>query len=145
MPKYKLRTAARYLGTTIEQVRLGAIQRGAWMGIHYALTPTEADTKPYYQIIPAAPEDCPDQPIEQRRFLSKQYLDVRIARVLVAGNRAVETGSINVLFSPMGNSGSHIVVLEGPDGRFISMKMSSITGTIEFSETAEASFQHFEG
>lgn len=145
MPKYRLRTTARRLGSTIEHTRLTAVSRGQWMGIHYNLTP-RTDEEPYYQIIPAAPADYPNQPIEERQFLPKEPIEVgiRIARVLLADNHAVESGTINVLFSPMGNSGSHIVVFEDDAGRILSLKMNAISGMIDFVEGEEARFQHFE-
>jgi prepilin-type N-terminal cleavage/methylation domain-containing protein len=147
VPKYRLRSSLRELGSTLEHVRLMAISRGLWMGVHYVLTPgpTEKSTS-YYQIIPPAPDDDPDQPVENREYLSKQYLPtgVHIARVLLAGNQVVDRGAINVLFSPMGNSGSHIVVLEDDANRGLSLKLNAITGGIDFIEGAGATFQHFE-
>ena len=56
----------------------------------------------------------------------------------------VDDGSIDILFSPMGNSGSHIVVLQGSDDRFLSLKMNCITGAIDFIEDGDVMFQHFE-
>ena len=44
----------------------------------------------------------------------------------------------------MGNAGSHIVVLEGEDDRVMSIKMNCITGLIDFIETGNAEFRHFE-
>ena len=147
VPKYRLRTAARELGSTIEFVRLTAVSRGLWMGVHYVPTPGPGEKdRPYYQIIPPPPDDFPEQPIEDRELLTKQYLPegVQIAKVILAGNQIVDRGSINVLFSPMGNAGSHIVVLEGQNDRFVSLKLNSITGSIDFIEGSNVTFQHFE-
>jgi len=149
MPKYRLRAAAHELGTLIEQTRLAAIGRGLWMGIHYVLTPGPRDEpdKCYYQVIPPPPEDYPDQPVDQRECLTKQYPGdglVRIRRIVLAGNQVVEGGTVNVLFSPLGNAGSHIVILEGDDGRVFSVKMNCITGVIDFFENVEVGFQHFQ-
>lgn len=145
MPRYALKTSARRLGSTIEEVRLSAVSRGVWMGIRYVLTTTTSEA-PYYQVIPPAPADQPDQPIEQRLFLAKEHLPtgVRILRVVLASNQAVDGGAINVMFSPMGNAGSHIVVLEGAESRLVSVKLNSITGALEFLDGAEASFQTFQ-
>jgi len=145
-PKYRLRSAARALGTTLETTRLSAMGRGLWMGVHYVLTPGARDTgtESYYQVIPPAPEDFPDQPLADRQLLDKQPLDgIRIARVILPSGQIIDRGSFSVLFSPMGNAGSHIVVLEGQDGLYASLKMSCITGVIEFYETGDISFQHF--
>ena len=147
-PKYRLRTAARELGSTLEGTRLSAISRGLWMGVDYVINPTGADDtdQSYYQIIPPAPDDFPEQPIRDRERLSKQLLPqgVRILKVILSGNQTIDSGSISVLFSPMGNSGSHIVVLEGIEGRYLSVKMNCITGAIEFIDRADVAFQHFE-
>lgn len=145
MPKYRLRSAARNVGTTLEQVRLAAMTRGVWMGIRYELTPTDSE-RSYFQIIPAAPEDLPDQPIEDRKPLPRDELPdgVRIARIILSNNHVVDRGAINIAFSPLGNAGSHIVVLEEvSQERIFSLKLNCISGAIEFFEGAEASFQHF--
>lgn len=145
VPKYRVRSAIRELGSRIESVRISAIGREKWMGIHYDLEGDEDG--PFYRIIPPAPEEDPLQPVENRELLQKHHLpvSVRIARVVLAQNQGVDRGTVNVLFSPAGNVGSHGVVLEGPDGRLASLKLSSITGILEFSETGEVAFEHFEG
>lgn len=147
VPKYRLRSAIRELGSMVEHVRLTAVSRGVWMGIHYVLTPgpTEKST-PYYQIIPPAPDDAPDEPVESRAFLNKQYLPtgVHIGRVVLSGNQVIDHGAINILFSPMGNAGSHVVILENDSGRLVSLKLNSITGGIDFGEGSNVTFQHFE-
>ena len=138
IPKYKLRSAARGVATTIEHTRLTSVTRGAWMGIRYVLTPGTRDKSslPYYQVIPPPPEDNPDQPPEDREGLSKHELPqgVRIAQVILGGNQRIDRGMVNVLFSPMGNSGSHIVVLQGEGDRILSVKLNSITGLMDFVE-----------
>jgi len=149
LPKYRLRTAARDIGTAVEQQRLSAVSRGRWLGIHYVLTPLPQDNpdKAYYQLIPPPPDDYPDQPLAMRELGVKHELPdrVRIARVLLAGNQVVDRGSVSVLFSPMGNAGSHITILEGENERFLAVKVNCITGSIEFIESADVAFQHFEG
>jgi prepilin-type N-terminal cleavage/methylation domain-containing protein len=144
IPKYRLRSAARGLATTIEHTRLAAVSRGAWMGIHYVITPgtRDASTVPYYQVIPPPPEDNPYQAPEDRELLSKQEIPqgVRIGRVILGGNQSVDRGTLNILFSPMGNSGSHIVVLEDDGGRILSVKLNAITGLIDFVEGPPVEF-----
>jgi len=138
IPKYRLRSAARGVATTIEHTRLMSVTRGAWLGIRYVLTPGSRDSSslPYYQVIPPPPDDNPDLPPEDREGLSKQELPhgVRIAQVILGGNQRVDRGSVNVLFSPMGNSGSHIVVLQGEGDRVLSVKLNAITGLMDFVE-----------
>ena len=138
IPKYRLRSAARGVATTIEHTRLMSVTRGAWLGIRYVLTPGSRDSSslPYYQVIPPPPEDNPDLPPEEREGLSKQELPhgVHIAQVILGGNQRVDRGTVNVLFSPMGNSGSHIVVLQGEGDRVLSVKLNAITGLMDFVE-----------
>lgn len=147
-PFYRLRTSARNIGSQIELMRTAALSRGLWMGIRYVITPDtrDNDDRPYVQTIPAAPSDFPDQPIEERELGNKMYLErnVRILRVILASNQAIDRGAINILFSPTGTSGSHIVCLEGQDERILSVKMNAITGSLDFIEGAEVGFQRFE-
>jgi prepilin-type N-terminal cleavage/methylation domain-containing protein len=146
-PRYQLRSAARSLASTLEHTRLSAMSRGLWMGVHYVITPgthDEGDSS-YYQAIPPAPEDYPEQPVADRKLLPPERLPtgVKIQKVILAGNQVVDRGYINVLFSPMGNSGSHIVVFENNEGMILSMKMSCITGVIDVVEGAEQAFENF--
>jgi hypothetical protein len=88
--------------------------------------------------------------VAERQLNSKVELPtmVRIRRVVLPGGRPIDRGAVDVIFSPMGNTGSHIVTLEGQgrDGRpiLLSLKFNAITGTIDFSD-GEAEFQHHEG
>jgi len=147
-PKYRLRTAARQLGSTLEGVRLSALSRGLWMGMRYVITPgpEDASDASYYQVIAPAPADFPEQPVEDRARLSENTFPtgVRIARVVLSSNQIVDQGSVSVLFSPMGNAGSHIVTLAGADNSYLSVKINCITGSIEFIDSGDVAFQHFE-
>ena len=149
-PKYRSRTAARELVTTIEQARLSAVSRGAWMGILYVLDPpptsSNSEPQPYYQLIPPPPADYPDQPLHERKPNSKQELPtgIRFREIRFAGDHTIDADTATVQFSPMGTAGSHIIVLEGPDGRVMSVKANCITGLIDFYETDDVSFRHFE-
>ena len=142
--KYRLRTAAREIGGQIENTRLTAISRGAWLGIHYDL-----DEEPsYYQLIPPPPEDYPDQPVEDRERYAKMELPsgIRLVRVRLRGsNQVLENGQINVLFSPTGVTGSHSVTLASADDRYLTVEFNAITGTIDFFESDDVAFEDFEG
>lgn len=147
-PKYRLRSAARGLGSTMESTRIAAMTRGLWMGVRYVLTPSTRDEieGSFYQVIPPPPEDAPDQPVSERQLLAPVELPtgVRIASITLASGQRITEGSLNLLFSPMGNSGSHVVVLEGQEGLVLTLKMNAITGIIEFFDTAEVGFQNVE-
>ncbi len=147
-PKYRLRSAARALGSTIEQTRLMAVSRAEWMGIHYVFDPpptaADAEPRPYYQII--APGEYQDQPLEERPLLSKQELPhgVVFRHILLASNQAIDVGTWDILFSPNGNTGSHIVVFDGEEERVQSLKFNAITGLIDFFGTADVMFRQLE-
>ena len=144
-PKYKLRAQARRLASQLESIRLAAITRQRWMGMRYVLEPTLRDL-PYYQVVPPAPDDNPHQAIEDRELRTPTEFEygVRITRVLFSGNDAIDGGECIVLFSPNGNTGSHIVMLEDASGRKASLKFNCMTGIMEFAETDELRFAHFE-
>ncbi len=144
-PVYRVRSSSRKLGGKIEELRALAISRGRPMGIRYTLH----DDTNYYQIIPPAPDDYPDEPIESRKLGLAHELPktVRFRRIVFPGGSVVDRGAVNILFSPMGNTGSHIVTLEGVsrggEPILISMKFNAITGTLDFL-TGEAVFEHHE-
>lgn len=147
-PKYRLRSAARGLGSTIEQTRLMAVSRAEWLGIHYVFDPpptaTDAEPRPYYQII--APGEYQDQPLEERPLLSKQVLPpgVVFRHIVLASNQIIDVGTWDILFSPNGNTGSHIVEFEGHEERVLCLKFNAITGLIDFYNTAGIMFRHLE-
>ncbi len=147
-PKYRLRSSARALGSTIEQTRLMAVSRAEWIGIHYVFDPpptaADAEPRPYYQII--APGEYQDQPLEERPLLSKQELPpgVVLRHIVLASNQIIDVGTWDILFSPNGNTGSHIVELEGDEERVLSLKFNAITGLIDFYNTPGIMFRQLE-
>ena len=147
-PKYRLRAAARELGATIEQTRLMAVSRGEWLGIHYVFDPPptaeDAEPPPYYQMI--GPAEYWDQPLDERPLLSKKELPtgVRFRHVLLPSNQAIQSDTWNILFSPTGNTGSHIVVLDGEAERVQTIKFNSITGLIDFYARDDVTFRTLE-
>ncbi len=145
-PVYRVRSISRVVGAAVEEVRALAIARGMPLGIRYNMD----ETPPSYQIIPPAPPDYPDEPIELRKLGEPHELPtgVKIRRVSFPGAGAVDRGSVNVVFSPMGNTGSHVITFEGTSKSgqpiLISMKFNAITGTIDFA-AGEVEIQQLEG
>jgi prepilin-type N-terminal cleavage/methylation domain-containing protein len=135
-PIYRVRSASRTLAGKIEELRALAISSGKPLGIRYGFL----DEPNFYQLIPPAPDEYPDQPIESRRLGIKTELPsgVRFRRLVFPGGRPLDRGAVGVIFSPMGNSGSHVITLEGKkrDGTpiLLSVKFNAITGTIDFVE-----------
>jgi prepilin-type N-terminal cleavage/methylation domain-containing protein len=133
-PIYRVRSASRTIGAQIEELRALAISRGQPMGIRY----TMLDDPHFYQMIPPAPDDFPEEPLEARHLGVKTELPsgVRFRSLSFPGGKAIDRGVVNVLFSPMGNTGSHVLTLEGKkkDGSpiLVSVKFNAITGAIDF-------------
>lgn len=141
--KYRLRSAARVLASEVENLRLTAVSRGTWLGIHYRIDVDES----YYQIIPPPPDDFPDQPVEDRKRLAKNKFPpgVRLLEVRLRGGRAIGSGTVDILFSPTGVTGSHSVTLATKDDRLLTMRFNAITGTVDFYDTEPKDFEDFEG
>ncbi len=140
-PIYKVRSSCRVLAGKIEEIRAIAIARGLPMGIRYNLSDPQS-----YQIIPPASDDYPDEPIEIRKLGTPSNLPdgVFIRKVSFPSAGSADRGSVNVIFSPMGNTGSHVVTLEGKskEGQpiVLSLKFNAITGTVDFAQ-GEAEIQ----
>ena len=142
-PIYRVRSASRTLAAMIEEVRGLAVSSGRPMGIRY----TMFEGQHFYQMLPAASDDYPDEPFDSRRGGVKHELPaaVQIRQIRFPGGRTVRPpGVVNIVFSAMGTSGSHVITLEGSarDGKPIplSIKFNAITGTIDFS-SGEAEFK----
>lgn len=149
-PKYRMRTYARELAGTIENMRVASIVRGKITGIRYVLDPDPYGQ--YYQMLPPAPPDSPDQPLAERKPEARYEAPagVRLRGILLPGTRGglVTRGAVNIAFSPSGTTGSHIVILEVPvrDGgvEVLSVKFNSLSGIIDY-YNREIDFQHHEG
>ncbi len=144
-PRYQVRSASRDVARKIEEIRALAISRGKPVGICYTLL----DDPQYYQLIQPAPDDFPDEPIDGRLGIRFELPSgVRFRRVALPSGQSVDRGRVPILFSPMGNSGSHVVTLEGRSegGQpiYLSVKFNGITGTVDFTE-GESAFQTHEG
>lgn len=147
-PIYRVRSASRTLGGRIEELRALAIATGKPLGIRYTFNASETE-QDYFQMIPPAPDEFPDEPIESRKMgISEQLpVGVRFGKITFPGGSSVDQGQVDILFSPMGNTGSHVVTLQGHSSEdrpiVISLKFNAITGTLDFSE-GEAGFETHE-
>ncbi len=152
LPRYRLRTAAREIGTAVEETRLHAISRGSWTGVRYHLDPD----KPAYELLPPAPTDYPNEPISERESLEIIYFDhpdkerakfpgLRIVRVSMRGTgEEFSDGVVDVYFSPTGTEGSHIVTLASIEGGFYTLTFNALTGTVDFFAQEDVLFEDFE-
>ena len=152
LPRYRLRTAARDIGMQVEDTRLIAISRGSWTGIRYHLDEDRCG----YQILPPAPRDYPDEPVEEREPFERIFFEhpdgnralypgVRIISIEMRGSNEVQTsGIIDVYFSPTGTEGSHIVRVAHQEGVVYSVTFNALTGTVDFFEQEDVIFEDFE-
>ena len=152
LPRYRLRISARDIGMQIEDTRMVAISRGSWTGIRYHLDEDRCG----YQILPPAPRDYPDEPVEEREPFERIFFEhpdttrsvypgVRIISVEMRGtNEAHTSGVVDVYFSPTGTEGSHIVRLAHRKGGVYSVTFNALTGTVDFFEQEDVVFEDFE-
>ncbi len=147
-PKYRLRSYSRQVASSIEKARVSAIVRGRTTGIRYVLDDIESQG---CHIVPPAPLDFPEQPLDHRDPLSPIVPPpgVRIRGVLLPGGGGeITSGVVNVGFSPAGTTGSHIVILEAKlddeTTSVIAIKYNSISGILDY-YNEPVDFQHYQG
>ena len=153
IPKYRLRTAARQLGSNIERMRLAAINRGSRSGIRYHFDEQEPSrpntTGQGYSLLLSGGNhsDLNNDSIVQgyqgiefmvfdRVFFHKTYHGVELLSIEMRGTqRTFSDGEPDVYFSPTGNTGSHIVKLATTDGRHYTLIYNALTGAVDFHNT----------
>lgn len=142
-PKYRLRSGARQLASDIENHRLAAMTRGIWLGVLYTMDGDDT----YYQLIPPAPRDYPNQPIEDREPFARTTFPrgVMIQGIRLRGSDDYyDSGTLLVRFSPTGISGSHAITLVGERGMTWAVTLNCITGTVDFKRNEEGGFDDYE-
>ncbi len=129
-PRYRLRAAARIVGSQMSWTRSMAGGTGEEYYLRYDL---EEGT--FWAVLPPGPDDDPESDVDEREALEKRNLPdhVRFAEILFP-NGDTETGSgiADVRFDAYGNDGSHIVILENEDETRIAIKFSSLIGTVDY-------------
>ena len=162
IPKYSLRTAAKELGTNIEQMRLAAINRGAVCGIRYHFDEQEISrpnsTGQGYSLLVSGGDQSElrndsllqgrqgiDFMVLDRMIFENSYPAVRLVSVEMRGTgQSYADGEPDVYLSPTGTTGSHIAVLGTKDGRLFTLRYNALTGAVGFSEGDRVSFEDFE-
>jgi prepilin-type N-terminal cleavage/methylation domain-containing protein len=161
IPKYSRRTAAKELGTNIEQMRLAAINRGAVCGIRYHFDEQEPSrpnsTGQGYSLLVSGGDQSElrnDSLLQGRQGIDFMVLDriifensypaVRLVSVEMRGTGQSTDGEPDVYLSPTGTTGSHIAVLGTKDGRYFTLVYNALTGAVDFVEGDRASFEDFE-
>lgn len=139
-PKYRLRAAARTVGSQIGWTRSMAGATGETYAMRYDL---EAGS--FWSILPPGKDDDPELDIDEREALEALDLPDHIAIAEVRypnGDKEERTGIAQVIFDPHGNDGSHIVILVNEEETKISVKFSSLIGAVDFF-AGEAEFEEF--
>ena len=162
IPKYSLRTAAKELGTHIEQMRLAAINRGAVCGIRYHFDEQEISrpnsTGQGYSLLVSGGDQSElrndsllqgrqgiDFMVLDRMIFENSYPAVDLISVDMRGTgQSYSDGEPDVYLSPTGTTGSHIVVLGTQDGRRFTLAYNALTGAVDFFEGDRVSFEDFE-
>lgn len=128
-PEYKLRSAARTLGGTINLARSLANSRGSTFVLRYNL-----DRGQYWLVTPPNKDEDPDLPIDEREKLDVHTIPtgVFVEKIILLDGSEVRSGELDVIFDPLGHEGSHILYLGNGDGGFISLKYSSLLGIVNF-------------
>jgi len=139
-PRYRLRAAARIVGSQISWTRSMAGATGEEYAMRYDL-----DARTLWSILPPEEDDDPDLDIDERVALEKIVLPDRIEIAEVRfpdGDKEEGSGVAEVIFDAHGNEGSHIVVLRNEEESMISVKFSSLIGTVDFF-AGEAEFEDY--
>lgn len=136
-PKHRLRAAAREVAATIELCRHQSVTRAATYGLLYEL---EGDDTSTYRII------LPEDDLGDRLPLAPRVLPegIVLRAIVMPGNERMSTGQVEIDFSPTGELGDHIVILENEAEQVISVRFQALVGMATFSE-GEGEFREFQG
>ena len=135
-PKHRLRAGAREVAATIELGRHQSVTRAATYAIRYTL---ERDEHSYGLVLPE--DEYGRAEALPPRALPK---GVRIKEIILPDNHRTTLGEVEVPFSPTGESGAHIVVLENEREELLSVKFQPLLGSATF-EVGEAEFKEYHG
>ena len=128
-PKYRLRSAARVIGSQIGYVRSLAGGTGEEYVLRYDL-----ENQLYWIILPPGPDEDPLLDPDERDTLSQFEVEegIVIEELRFPDGSDETSGIIDVTFDRYGNEGSHIVVLKNEDEKYLSVKFSALIGAIDF-------------
>lgn len=139
-PKYRLRSAARAVGSTINWAHSLSASTRERHGLYYNLEDG------YFEIIqPPGEEDDPDQRIEDRPRLAPTFLPdfVKIERILLPDGGGESGGEVFIEFDIYGNEGSHIVWLKNEDeDSILAVSFNALLGVVDY-HAEEIEFPEF--
>ena len=128
-PKYRLRSAARVIGSQIGWVRSSAGGTGEEYVLRYDLERQE-----YWVILPPGPDEDPLLDVDERDTLTKNFIaeGITIEEIRFPDGSDESSGIVDVFFDRYGNEGSHIVILKNDEETYLSVKFSALIGAIDF-------------
>lgn len=138
-PEYRLRSAAREIGSRINWTRSLAAGAGKEYVLHYEIT-----ERMVWVILPPAKDEDPDQPFDQRERHPAYDLpqSVEIEKIIQPDGVEISEGPVDIVFDALGNSGTHIIYLRNTEGTLISLKFNALLGMVDFYST-EIEFERF--
>ncbi len=109
-PKYSLRAGAREIAATIESIRSQSVLIGKTFSIVYDL-----EEQQYWILMPQELDEY-GEPTDNEREIAGRKRDlpagVEIVEVVSADNDSHKGAEVQFDFSPFGNTGSHVVVVQ---------------------------------
>ncbi|MFN0060398.1 MAG: Tfp pilus assembly protein FimT/FimU [Planctomycetota bacterium] len=138
-PKYRLRSAARTVGSSINWAKSLAGGLAKTHVLHYDL-----ETQQFWIIQPPRFDQDPEMPYDERdTFLPTDLPEhIKIKHVVMPDGTVHDSGGVDVPVDSLGYFGSHIVVLINEDERLLSVKYNALVGAVDFTE-GEARFSEF--
>ncbi|MHC4608421.1 MAG: pilus assembly FimT family protein, partial [Planctomycetota bacterium] len=131
IPKYRLRGAAREIGSIMKQARSKALGSGKDVYIEYDLS-----AKKYWLLVAfpvedededAPPPAVPRGYVYERVFERELPKGVSIAEVIMGRDRTVQIGCARARITPYGMAEHHIVNLQDEDGRQMCVRFNGFT------------------
>lgn len=134
LPKYRLRAAAREVGSILKQAKARAAGSGKELYVEFDLS------KGQYWILAPFPKMEDGKPVEPPRLeydaimQSDLPFDVEFVDVIFGAKLGVHSGRARVRISPFGAADHTIINLKNKDGRELAVKMNGFTGNLSFYE-----------
>ncbi len=132
-PKYRLRSAARHVGSLINEIRATAVNYQDSFTIRYNF-----ENRSTQVFLPPKKEEDPNLPVEERESLSRRILPpgVIFERVVFPDGTEATAGYVDIELDPYGHEGSHIVYLRNDDDAVLTVKYNALLGITDYGSAA---------
>ncbi|MHC5021643.1 MAG: pilus assembly FimT family protein, partial [Planctomycetota bacterium] len=132
IPSERISAAARKIGSTNGLARAQAVATGTRHALTYDL-----NRQRYAVLIPPHPEEIEEGRAKRDDLFPLTWHPlpegVKILNVQL-GDSVVSSGSVRVIFSPLGTATPHAVQLQGQDDAELTVVINPLTGLIEIEE-----------